>query len=133
MMTAEYIYRIQRGTCLAAALPLFQGAAVLADNAAPAPIPAANYSLQSGNPLNETLIVALNLQKTDLPIVAGQFFLDYDVSKLRFINMTPGSPPFTRQISAVVDTVAGRIAYAVATPDTNKGTSAATTMALLTF
>jgi hypothetical protein len=67
-------------------------------------------------------------------IVAGQFFLQYDQSKLGFVSAVPGSTPWTREIAEIVNAGAGTIDYAVGTPvgDPNQGgTSGA--MVTITF
>ena len=81
-----------------------------------------------------TVDIELTQSSPEDEVLGGQFFLEYDQSKLTFVNVTTGSSPFTRQV--YVDTsTAGQIDYAVGIPDGSTGYSGAgpITMATLTF
>lgn len=69
---------------------------------------------------------------TDLA-VGGQFFLEYDTSRLTFIDAVPGSGSFTMEIFQADDPMSGTIDYAVGVPFGGPGSSADQTMAVLTF
>jgi hypothetical protein len=78
------------------------------------------------------LVVDVNLSGAVQSIVGGQFFLQYDQTRLDFVSAVPGDAPFTTQVYSNVNEVAGEITYAVGVP-TGTGTVADTTMARLTF
>lgn len=67
------------------------------------------------------------------PIIAGQFYLEYDTTMLSFVSMVPGDAPFTNQLLVFHDPMNGTIDYAVSVPPGVAGTTANTTMARITF
>jgi len=73
------------------------------------------------------------------PIIAGaQFSFDYDPAVMTFLDISPGnscSPgsPFSVEAFESVDTVAGRVFYAVSVPFGSTGTSGPAVMACLMF
>lgn len=85
---------------------------------------------------NNTVVVSVDmLGMTGLggPIVGGQFFIDYDPTRLDFIQMDPGDAPFTFELAELVDETNGTIEYAVVPGLGVGGTNADTTMARITF
>lgn len=78
-------------------------------------------------------LVTVTIDMASMPdvIVGGQFFLEYDDSILTFVSAVPGPSPFTVQVFEL--TSPGSISYAVGVLDGGPGTSAASTMATLTF
>jgi cohesin domain-containing protein len=78
------------------------------------------------------VVVEVNLSNAQDTIVGGQFFLSYDTANLTFVSADPGDAPFTSEVFELVDTGPGEITYAVGIPS-GAGTTAATTMARLTF
>ncbi|RMH27433.1 MAG: hypothetical protein D6692_07935 [Planctomycetota bacterium] len=81
----------------------------------------------------DQLVVDVNLSNAQATIVGGQFFLEYDNTRLDFVSAEPGDAPFSLEVAETVDEVAGEIFYAVGVPLGGTGTNAATTMARLTF
>lgn len=79
------------------------------------------------------LVVDINLANAQDTIVGGQFFLQYDNTKLDFVSADTGDAPFSTEVFENVDEVAGEIDYAVGIPLGGTGTDDATTMARLTF
>ncbi|MCL4222371.1 MAG: hypothetical protein KJZ65_13485 [Phycisphaerales bacterium] len=78
------------------------------------------------------VIVEINLANAQDVIVGGQYFLSYDKTKLDFVSADAGDAPFTTEIFELVNEGTGEITYS--TGDlSGTGTSAATTMARLTF
>lgn len=80
-----------------------------------------------------TFTVRIDLVDADATIVGGQFFLSYNNAVLDFVSAVPGDAPFTMEIFETVNEAAGTIDYAVGIPLGGSGTSADTTMAVLTF
>ena len=78
------------------------------------------------------VVVEVNLSNAQDIIVGGQFFLQYDTSKLTFVSADPGDAPFTSEVFELVNAGLGEITYAVGIPS-GSGTDDATTMARLTF
>lgn len=78
------------------------------------------------------VVVEVNLSNAQDIIVGGQFFLQYDTSKLTFVSADPGDAPFTSEVFELVNAGPGEITYAVGIPS-GSGTDDATTMARLTF
>ncbi len=83
--------------------------------------------------VGDTITVNLELSNSNRVIVGGQFFIEYDQTVLDFASMVSGDAPFTREIYEVVNEAAGTICYAVGVPNGVSGTSADTTMAIITF
>lgn len=79
------------------------------------------------------LVVEINASGVHGANVGGQFFLQYDQTRLDFVSADAGDAPFTREIFEFVDEAAGTIDYAVGVPNGDPGTAAPTTMARLTF
>lgn len=79
------------------------------------------------------LVVEINASGLHANDVGGQYFLQYDTSKLVFVSADPGDAPFTREIYEVVNAGAGTIDYATGVPNGDPGTAIPTTMARLTF
>lgn len=81
--------------------------------------------------------VTVNVWMNDVPesIVGGQFFLDYDDSKLTFVSANPGDSPFVLEVFEAVpgDGGAGTIDYAVSTLSGDPGVSGTKKLAVLTF
>ena len=89
-----------------------------------------------------TVTVEVAMTDVDQVIHGGQFFLDYDASKLQLVSADPGDAPFTLEVfeCSTVDSVPpgcvstiGEIDYAVGVPFGDPGSSANTVMARLTF
>ncbi len=55
-------------------------------------------------------------QTGDDEILGGQFFLSYDTTRLEYVGIQTGEPPFTQQIYVGHDSTAGTIDYAVGVP-----------------
>ncbi len=84
------------------------------------------------NASEDDLSVAINMVNASSDIVGGQFFLEYDTSKLTLDSADAGDAPFT--VELYEDTpAAGELDYAVNIPLGGSGTSAATTMARVHF
>jgi len=84
-------------------------------------------------PVGGQLTVCINLSGDPKdPIVGGQFYLNYDSSKLQFDSAMPGDPPFTLEVFPAQDT-GSTIFYAVGVPGGGPGTTADTKLAVLTF
>ncbi|MBN2560437.1 MAG: HYR domain-containing protein [Phycisphaerae bacterium] len=83
--------------------------------------------------VGDLITVNVDMSNATQLIVGGQFFLGFDTYKLDFVSADPGDAPFTREIFEDVHEAAGTIDYVVGVPDGNPGTSADTTMAVLTF
>jgi predicted outer membrane repeat protein len=86
--------------------------------------------------------LVIDLALTDAPetVVGGQFFLDYDPTRLAFVSATPGAQgqgdpenPFEREIYEAVDEVAGTIDYLVGIADGDVGTEGDALMARFVF
>ena len=78
-----------------------------------------------------TVTVTIDMSAMPDDIVGGQFFLDFDVTKLTFVSADPGGGTFDVEVFEVVG--AGTIAYAVGVTGGGPGTSFPETMAILTF
>ena len=81
-----------------------------------------------------TVNIEFTQSATEDEILGGQFFLEYDQSKLTFVSVTTGASPFTRQVYVDTNT-AGQIDYAVGIPNGSSGYSGTgpITMATITF
>ncbi|MFZ4575817.1 MAG: DVUA0089 family protein [Phycisphaerales bacterium] len=78
------------------------------------------------------LVVNVNMSGAVQNIAGGQFFLQYDQTRLDFVSAVPGDAPFTTQVYSNVNEAMGEITYAVGVP-TGTGTAADRTMVRLTF
>ncbi len=83
--------------------------------------------------VGEPFVVDVALRHAEVPIVGGQFFLQYDQSKLDLVAIAPGDAPFTLEVFRHVDELHGIIDYAVGTPGGMPGSLNDTVMARLTF
>ena len=86
---------------------------------------------------NGTVSVDIVFTQTgDDEILGGQFFLEYDNTKLDFVSADLGATPFTNEVYEDVDEVAGTIDYAVGLPlagDPGYDGTGPLTMATITF
>lgn len=78
-----------------------------------------------------TVTIDMSTMRED--VVGGQFFLLYDETVLDFTGAIPGDPPFIVELFESVNETLGTISYAVVTPNGDAGSSAASTLATLTF
>lgn len=83
--------------------------------------------------VGEPFVVDVTLRHAEVPIVGGQFFLQYDQSKLDLISVAPGDAPFTLEVFRHIDELHGAVDYAVGVPGGMPGTLNDTVMARLTF
>ncbi len=83
--------------------------------------------------VGDLITIRVEMGASAIEIVGGQFFLEYDTSRLDFVSMVPGDLPFTLEVFESVDEVNGLIDYAVGVQQLDPGTLAATTMAVITF
>ena len=118
---------------------LSSGAAALAMLAVPqaAEGGAANLALNPDqlcyDATRTTMTVTIDVSNLGLnEVCGGQFFLDYDQAMLDFVSADP-STDFPIQVFESVDEINGLIDYAVGVNFGDSGTSADTTMAVLTF
>jgi len=82
--------------------------------------------------LNDTVTVAVDMAgMAGLSVVAGQFSVDYDPTRLTFLSADPGDTPFSSQLFE--SAIGNEIDYAVFANFGDPGTSADTTMARFTF
>ena len=82
---------------------------------------------------DSTIAVSVDLTGATALIVGGDFFLRYDKTLLDFVSMEPGDPPFTVEISEIIDEAGGTIDYGVGIEFGDTGTSQDSTMAVVTF
>jgi len=82
---------------------------------------------------NNVVTVNVDLSGASENVVGGQFFLDYDQTRLQLVSAVPGNAPFTLEVFESHNMANGTLDYAVGVPFGNLGTSADTTMATLTF
>ena len=83
-------------------------------------------------PMGATVTVNVDLSNGPAAIVAGQFFLSYDNTKLTFVSANPASSVWTREVFESIAPGAGTIDYAVGIEDEGTGATSGT-MAVLTF
>ncbi|MBK9129415.1 MAG: HYR domain-containing protein [Phycisphaerales bacterium] len=85
----------------------------------------------------DTLVVEIKVHDLTAPIVGGQFFLNYDTSRLTYVGGVPGDPPFNFEFADLAPPSgepANTIFYSVGTGVVNPpSTSADTVVARLTF
>ncbi len=93
----------------------------------------------------DTVTVEIWMNAAEATIVGGQFFLDYDASRLDLFDVTPASPPspFLHEVyecstkaggeSPQCDQVAGTIDYAVGVLPEGPGVAGSAQMAIMTF
>lgn len=82
--------------------------------------------------LNSTVTVGVDMVgMAGLDVVAGQFFVDFDTTRLSFVSAVPGDAPFLFELFEGV--IGSEIDYAVFANFGDPGTSADTTMARITF
>lgn len=93
---------------------------------------AAAITLNSSCSTTGVVTVAIDMTGATENVVGGQFFLEYDTSRLDYVGGMPGGGVFTREIIDV-EPVAGQIDYVVGVPDGSPGTDSDSTMAVLTF
>jgi hypothetical protein len=79
-----------------------------------------------------TLTVNIDMTMASDVAVGGQFFLQYDTTRLAYLGGTPGGGDFTLEIFDA-EPVAGQIDYAVGVAFGNPGTMMDSTMAVLSF
>jgi hypothetical protein len=84
---------------------------------------------------DNTVTVSIDMSGASQAVAGGQFFLQYDQTRLDFVSATPagGPSPFSLEIFESVNESTGTIDYAVGAPFGNPGTSADSAMAILTF
>lgn len=105
--------------------------------AQPGTLPVAScYSADDGDLIQ--VRIEMGFAPPQEPIIGGQFFLAYDPLTLDFINIEPGGTvdpgsPFTLEFAESVNEVAGTIDYGVLVDFGEQGTSAASTLAVITF
>lgn len=81
----------------------------------------------------ETVTVEINMHDVPVNVVGGQYFLQYDESKLDFTSAAPGDSPFTLELYESVNEGLGTIDYSVNAASGDPGASGTATMAVLTF
>jgi hypothetical protein len=86
-----------------------------------------------GDGVGDTVTVTIHMSDVKDYVVGGQFFLEYDNTKLDFLSANVGDAPFTVEVYEFVDEFAGTIDYAVGAPSGDPGTPLPTDMAVLTF
>jgi len=84
------------------------------------------------NAMETTLTVRIDMTMATDVAVGGQFFLQYDTSRLAYTGGAPGGGAFTLEILDSTPGV-GLIDYAVGVPFGGSGTASNSTMAFLTF
>jgi len=82
--------------------------------------------------------VYIRLGVSSAGIFGGQFNIQYDPSKLKFMSVIPGSAadansPFSAQLAKIIDEGSGSIFYAVGTPFQHPGSNGEVPMAMVTF
>lgn len=80
-----------------------------------------------------TLTVTVDLTGATDTVVGGEFFLQYNTDILEFVSAEPGGKPFVLELFEAHDADAGTIDYAVGVLPKGGGTTADSTMAVLTF
>lgn len=85
--------------------------------------------------LGAAVTVSIELTDATVPVVGGQFFLEYNTGILQFVSIEPGDAPFVVEIYEAIpgDGGPGTIDYAVSTVSGHPGTIADSTMAVVTF
>ena len=83
--------------------------------------------------VGDTITVTVDMSDAATLVVGAQFFLEYDPNTLDFISIEPGDPPFTLEIYESVDEGLGTIDYSVGAAFGDPGTSADSTLAVITF
>jgi len=73
--------------------------------------------------LSGSRVIVLTCANLPAPAVGGQFFLEYDTTRMSFVSAAPGDAPFTRTIHLSVDRERGTIDYAVGIEDGSEGTA----------
>jgi|GEM_PF-4585341 len=99
---------------------------------------AAGVSLNSSACATTTQFeVSIDMGGASENVVGGQFFLNYDVSRLQFVSAAPGGgagpTPFSVEVFEAVNAGLGTIDYAVGAPFGDPGTIAPSRLATLTF
>ncbi len=82
--------------------------------------------------------VHVKLGVSSAGIFGGQFNIQYDPSKLKYISVLPGSvanveSPFSSQLAKIVDEGVGSIFYAIGTPFNHPGSNGEVPMAMVKF
>ena len=83
--------------------------------------------------VGDQVIVELQMSDAPMLISGGQFFLDFNPSKLEFVSMVPGGGDFVMEIYEIVDQAGGTIDYSVGVDFGAPGTMADSVMAVITF
>lgn len=83
-------------------------------------------------PPGSILVVELRMLGAPVPVVGGQFYLNYDMAALTYVGGVPGDAPFTREVADLTPSP-GTIFYAVGIPDGGSGTAADGVLARLYF
>jgi hypothetical protein len=81
----------------------------------------------------DTVTVEIWMHDISQNVVGGQFFLEYDNTKLDFQSASPGAAPFTNELYEVVNETAGTIDYSVYAAAGDPGVAGDGKMAVLTF
>lgn len=94
---------------------------------------------ECNEPLGTLEVTVQLVNPTGEYVVGGQFYVDYDETRLSFVSADPAvldppqTPPYWAEIGEIVDTGAGLIDYAVNAPYGDPGINTSVPMAVFTF